>query len=180
MRLFAKFGVGLLVFVLCAPVFAQVNDPLQTFIDHLAGTWVGSAHRYNLKIPTTSTVTIKITRDKKNPGTLDFDQFSVLEGQTKAEESRSSMTFNPEGKSTVRLDFGSPPDGVWQVEGLDEVLRTGYGTFSLRPHPHRPYVFRFDYHLTPDTLNEEDFISVEGGPFIQNFDTLTKRAPAMP
>lgn len=163
---------------LALPLHGQSNAQLDTLNGHLLGNWKGVNHDYTNTPTITSKVSIVIVRDNK-PNQLKM-YYTYVENPTKKTTHYVFLIrFDPK-KSTLFRDRGKEGGKeTYDVEGLDEVLRTGYGDFKLKGigmDSHRkkkPY--RADYHLTAQTFSYEVYLGGDDTPVVRTGDLSLSR-----
>jgi hypothetical protein len=169
--------------LLALPVHGQTNGQLDTLNDHLLGTWKGVNHNFMKSPAIASAVTILITRDKK-PNQLKM-YYTYVEDLTKETTHYVFIIRFDSKKSTLFRNRGK--DGgkeTYDVEGLDEVLRTGYGDFKLKGigmdshRKRRPY--QADYHLTAQSFSYEVYLGGDDTPVVKTGDWSLSRENANP
>jgi hypothetical protein len=93
------------------------------------------------------------------------------------------IRFDPK-KSTLFRNRGKDGKQTYIVEGLDEVLRTGYGDFKLKGRgfdSHRKILpYQADYHLTAQTFSYEVYLGGDDTPVIKTGDWSLSRENANP
>jgi hypothetical protein len=169
--------------LLASPLHGQSNAQLDTLNDHLLGNWKGVNHDYSKNPTITSEVSIVIVRDKK-PDQLKM-YYSYVEDLTKKTTHYTFLIHFDPKKSTLFRDRGKNGGKyIYDVDGLDEVLRTGYGDFKLkgivmdRDRKKRPY--QADYHLTSQTFSYEAYIGGDDTPVVKTGDWSLSRENANP
>jgi hypothetical protein len=167
-----KLSVFLLCLSACTALCAQSLAPLQTLYDHFVGTWAGINHDYMDGPTSTSRVTIRVTLDK-GKDRLKMDYFYAWDTTMKVEHDKVLVKIDPNHSSFFRDRKGIGKQS-FQIEGLDDLLHDGYGSFSLHgvslDSNRKDAVYRADYHLTPDTFSYEVFTSTAGAPFVKTGD----------
>ncbi|HEX5283656.1 MAG TPA: hypothetical protein VFW30_06015 [Bryocella sp.] len=177
-----KTVVALLMFSSVQSLVAQTSSQLQTLNDHFVGTWVGTNHDYSVNPVTTSSVTITVTEDKRKHR-LNMEYVYVEAGKLTETRYRRYIVVEP-ATSTVFINRKGQGKEHLAADGLDELLRNGYGDFTLRGTAwyrgdHHALV-RNDYHLSPDTWSYEIYVSASGGPFVKTGDWTMKRTKIAP
>lgn len=183
LRSIAPKILRIFLLLLALPAHSQTNTQLDTLNDHLLGNWKGVNHDYTNTPAITSEVSIVIVRDNK-PNQLKM-HYTYVENLTKKTTHYVFLIrFDPK-KSTLFRNRGKyGGKGTYDVEGLDEVLRTGYGDFKLKGfvmdsnREKRPY--RADYHLTAQTFSYEAYLGGDDTPVVKTGDWSLSRENTNP
>jgi hypothetical protein len=161
---------------------AQSSSPLQTLQEHFAGTWVGINHDYTVNPAITTKITITTRKDKRE-GRLDMEYAYVDQGKSTEKRYKRFVIFKPE-TSMVFIDRKGEGKQHLKADGLDELLRSGYGSFTLHGvvcyKGDKHAISRADYHLSPDSWSYEIYVSSFGGPFLKTGDWSLRRTSIMP
>lgn len=182
MSRFGKTTAALFIFFAVLPLIAQTNSPLQTLNDHFVGTWVGTNHDYSVNRVTTSHVIVTVTEDRRK-NRLNMEYVYVEAVKSTVTHYKRYVVIEP-ASSTVFINRNREGKQHLAASGLDDLLRNGYGDFTLRGTAwyngdHRAVV-RYDYHLSPDTWSYEVYVSASDSPFVRTGDWTMKRATTAP
>ncbi len=161
---------------------AQTSSPLQTLNNHFVGTWAGINHDYTVNPATTSSVTVTVTGDKHKSG-LNMEYVYVEAVKSTITHYKRYVVIEPTS-STVFIDRKHFGKEHLAAEGLDDMLRNGYGDFTLRGTAwyngdHHALV-RYDYRLSPDSWCYDAYVSASGRPFVKTGDWAMKRVKTVP
>jgi hypothetical protein len=170
-------------FLLALPVHGQTNTQLDALNDHLLGNWKGVNHDYTNTPTITSEVSIVIVRDNK-PNQLKMNYTYVENLTKKTTHYVFLIRFDPKKSTLFRNRGRNGGKETYDVEGLDEVLRTGYGDFKLKGvgmdsrRKRRPYLA--DYHLTAQSFSYEVYLGGDNTPVVKTGDWSLSRENANP
>ena len=93
------------------------------------------------------------------------------------------IRFDPK-RSTLFRNRGKDGKQTYDVEGLDEVLLTGYGDFKLKGRgfdSHKKIVpYQADYHLTAQAFSYEVYLGGDDAPLVKTGDWSLNRENANP
>ncbi len=161
-------------------LLAQSDPEVQTLRDHFTGTWVGTNHDYGIAPTAEAKITIVVTQGKL-ANRLDMDYAYLDSGKVKEKHFKRSL-FIERPTSSIFIDRRGEGKVHFTVDHLEEVLRQGYGDFTL--HGTARYkgdaraIVRSEYHLTADRWSYEIYVSPSDGPFEKTGDWSLKKVSA--
>jgi len=153
-RLFAVLlSAGLLIGA--ANSKAQIGPALQTVYDHFVGTWSGTDEYRSDRCMVTVPVTITII-ETKNQKALKLDYVYSQKGKKDYLHLTRFMILDPVN-GMVTLNWEHDSKEHYKATGLDEFMKTGYGTFGFSVETMLangvPFVNSCTFQLTANTLS---------------------------
>lgn len=157
----------------------QVDAQLLTLNSHFAGVWVGTSDNY-VKMPmVTRPVRIEI-KDNPKKRELRLEYWYGIKGQKTYEHLVRYMTIHP-AKSSVDLAWQYESTEHFQARGLDGVLGTGYGDFTLANTFHADagdVTYRCVFHIEADRFTYKWATSNDGVKFYKEAEWILTREGA--